>query len=510
MKIIIDVAFAKKNLKVLNTMILLLLVIQFLSLVLSFVTSYLFEVFSQTALTQLKKDLIYRLLRLPLSYFDASQTGYLLSRVGEVDGLSVFLSSTLVRVLVGFFEFVFCLTILIHLNWKLTFLSLSILPFLAWATRRYSRGIRKLSREVMEKGAILSHQVEDALSGVEVVKFFAAEKREAARIHDFLDDFRLASIRKTITLAYSSGLLALIGAVGGFLILWYSGVNIIQGSFTIGSYIAFAGYLAKLYGPTQTLAFIGLSIQPGLTALERVRELLEADEEKPGGLEMERLRGDIEFKNVSFGYDSKSALRNINLKIEPGEKVLITGPNGSGKSTLAKLILGLYNPQEGEILIDGQRSESISLSSLRERISIVSQNTFLFNDTIRNNIAFSKPNAKAEEIQEAAELSGTAEFVKRLAGGYETIVGETGKRLSGGERQKIAVARAVLKDADIIIFDEAGTHLDRKSKEKLAHLLNGRFKDKTCLLISHHRDFEQIMGGTIVLDKGGIVNQTHG
>jgi len=503
-KLIIDDALAKKNMKLLSSLILLLLLIQALNLLFSSFSTYFYEVFSQTALAQLKKDLIQRLLRLPLTYFSKSQTGYILSRIGEVDVLNVFLSSALARIFIGIFEFVFCLILLVYLNWQLALLSLSILPILAWATRFYARAIRKHSLEVMEKGAVLTHHVEEALSGVEIVKAFTAESRETSRIHLFLDDLRVANIKKSITLTFSSSLLAFIAAIGGYLVLLFSGIGIIHGSFTIGAYFAFSGYLSKLYGPTQTLANLGLSIQPGLTALERVEELFNYEVEKRGGLRVGQLKGEIEFRNVSFSYDNKFALKDINFKIEPGERVLITGPNGSGKSTIAKLLLGLYFPQEGEILIDGQRIEGISLLSLRDRISIVSQNTFLFNDSIRNNIAFSKPIAKAEEIRRAAELSGAADFVDLLPEGYETIVGENGKKLSGGERQKIAIARALLKEADILILDEVATHLDIRSLERLAYLLNEHFERKTCFLILHNTNYRLRIDRNIILDRGKI------
>lgn len=467
-KFIIDDVLIGKNVRLLNFIILLLLGMQIAKLIFSFFTSYLFGIFSQRTLADMKKDLFHKILRLPLSFFDNNQTGYLLSRIGEVEGMNFFFSNTMVRVLIGFFEFIFSLAILIHLNWKLTIVSIFILPFVFLATRLYSRGMRRISRKVMEKGAVLSRQIQDTLSGIDVVKVFSAEERETAKVCGFLEDYKQASIKRTMIITYSSEILSLIGAAGGFLVLWYSGWDIIRGNFTVGSYIAFSGYLAKLYGPTQMLANIGLSFQPAFIALQRVSELLALEgEDKDSGTKLYRLKGGIEFRDVSFTYDSKPALRNISFKIIPGEKVLITGPNGSGKSTLVKLILGLYRAKEGEILIDGHKIETLSLSSLREKISIVSQNTFLFNDSIQQNILYSRPEASKASVEKAAELSGASELIGKVDKGYETMVGETGKRLSGGERQKISIARAILKDADIIVFDEAGTHLDLETEKRI-------------------------------------------
>ncbi|MCP2604398.1 ABC transporter ATP-binding protein/permease [Candidatus Aminicenantes bacterium AC-708-M15] len=487
MKYIIDDVLLAKNIKLLNLIILLLIAIQVLRLIFSFLTNYLFSVFNQEVIVKIKKDLFQRLLRLPLSFFDKTQTGYLLSRIGEVEGLSFFFSNTFVRILIGLFEFIFCLTVLFYLNWKLTLISISILPLFYFATKYYSKNIRKLSKEVMEKSAVLSHKVQDSLSGVEVIKTFTSEERETEKIHHYLDELKQTSIKRNIVFTLSSELLSLIGALGGFLVLWYSGIGIIKGTFTIGTYIAFSAYLAKLFGPTQMMATIGLRFQPALTALERVRELMEYEAEEDKGEKISKIKGEIGFQDVHFSYDSEreEVLKGINLKISPKDKILITGPNGSGKTTLIKLLLGLYRTKKGKILIDGKDINELSLSSLRERISIVSQNTFLFNDTIKNNILYSRPDASEEELEQAVKLSGAYEFIKNLEDGYNTLIGERGVRLSGGERQKLSIARAILKDSDIIIFDEATTHLDRGSEKRIQKLINENFKDKTCIIVSH-------------------------
>jgi len=487
MKYIIDEVLLAKNIKLLNLIILLLIAIQLLKLIFSFLTNYLFSVFNQEVIVKIKKDLFHRLLRLPLSFFDKTQTGYLLSRIGEVEGLSFFFSNTFVRILIGIFEFIFCLIVLFYLNWKLTFISISILPLFYLATKYYSKNIRKLSKEVMEKLAVLSHKVQDSLQGIEVIKTFTSEERETEKIHYYLDELKQTSIKRNIVFTLSSELLTLIGALGGFIVLWYSGIGIIRGTFTIGTYIAFSAYLAKLFGPTQMMATIGLRLQPALTALERVRELMEYEAEEDKGEKISKIRGEIEFQDVHFSYDSEreEVLKGINLKISPKEKILITGPNGSGKTTLIKLLLGLYRTKRGKILIDGKDINELSLSSLRERISIVSQNTFLFNDTVRNNILYSRPDASEEELEQAVKLSGAYEFIKNLDKGFDTMIGERGVRLSGGERQKLSIARAILKDSDIIIFDEVATHLDRKSEKRIQKLINENFKNKTCILISH-------------------------
>jgi len=505
MKYIVDDIIIAKNIKLLHLAIILLLTIQLVKLIISFLTSYLFNIFNQEVMVQIKKDLFHRILRLPLSFFDKNQTGYLLSRIREVEGLRFFFSTSLVRFVIGIFEFVFSLVILFYLHWQLTLVSLLILPFFYFVTKFYSGGIRKVSKEVMEKGAILSKQIQDSLSGVDVAKIYSAEERETNKIHYHLEDLKRSDIKQNIISTFSSEIISLLGVIGGLVVLWFGGLNIIKGTFTIGGYIAFTGYLAKLYGPTQGVAMMGLSFQFAITAINRVSEFFKItreDDDKSKKIELPGIMDKIEFKNVTFSYGSKNALKNINFTISGTDKVLITGPNGSGKSTIVKLILGLYKVKHGKILIDNHNINNISLSSLRERISFVSQNVFLFNDTIKNNILYSKPEAKIEEIERAAKLSGSYDFIKKLDGAMETMVGESGRKISGGEKQKISIARAILKDSDVVIFDEATSEQDSQSIKRIEELIDHNFKDKICIIISHRPIINLELNKIIKLKEG--------
>ncbi|MDM7919572.1 MAG: ABC transporter ATP-binding protein, partial [Methanosarcina sp.] len=300
LKVVVDSVLPAKDIRLLNLIILALVAIQVARLGFSYLSNYYFGLFNQEVLTRIKKDLFRRLLRLPLSFFDQHQSGYLLSRVNEVEGLSLFFSNTTVRLSLGVLEFLFSLVILFALNWELTLIALGILPLLYVATKNYSGTLRKLSREVMEKGAVVSSRVQETLSGVEVVKIFNSEERETSRLHSLLDELKQVNIRRTVKTTLSSELLGLIGAFGGYVILWYSGWDIIRGGFTLGSYIAFSGYLARLYGPTQMLASSGLIFQPAFSALDRYRELMEAsgEEDKDGGRRVDKLQGEIVFKDV--------------------------------------------------------------------------------------------------------------------------------------------------------------------------------------------------------------------
>ena len=445
MKYIIDTIIPDRNFRLLNLVILLLISIQLIKLIISFLTNYYFNILNQEVLLTIKNDLFKKILNLPLSFFDRTQTGYIMSRIGEVNSLGIFFSSSAVRILIALFEFVFCLSILLYLHWKLTLVSMIILPFFYFITKHYSQGIRKASKDVFEKGAFLSRQFQESIAGIEVIKTFASEERESQKVRHNLVDYMRSSITTSIIQSISGEGLALLGALGGFIVLWYGGSEIMRENFTIGGYVAFAAYLGKLYGPTQIMASLGLTIQPAVSALNRVKELIDMtsdEEDKNRIIKISKVTGKIEFKNVFFSYDHKrDVLRDVSFTINPGEKVAFIGPNGSGKSTIIKLILGLYKTERGSIEIDGYNIDSIVLSTLRDRISTVTQNIFLFNDSIRNNIGYSNPNSQEEEIIEAAKKAGAYEFIMNLENKFDTIIGETGKKLSGGEKQKISIAR---------------------------------------------------------------------
>jgi ATP-binding cassette subfamily B protein len=489
-KYIIDDVIAKKDTRVLFILILLLLSIQLIRMIVSLATDYYFSLFNQEIMLRIKKDVFSKILRLPLSFFDRNQTGYLLSRISEVDGLKYLVSKSSLGIITGGFEFLFAIVILYWMNWKLASISLIILPLFYIASKYYSNIIKKTSTLVWENQALLSRKIQESLMGIDLIKVFSAEEREKERIDPFLSKLKKANLRQVILSSLSSELLIFIGAIGGGIVLYYSGMNIIRGEFTVGGYIAFSAYLAKLYGPTQNIGTFSLTVQPAFSALERLAEINRLNEEENNRYKRIKLENNIikiEFRDVCFSYGHKRVLNNANLLINKGDKVLLSGANGSGKSTIIKLMLGLYEQKQGEILINDINIGEISLNSLRERISLVSQSTFLFDDTILNNILYSNPKATDEEIEEALLLSGVHKFVSVYKNGLSTIIGESGRKLSGGEKQKISIARALLKDSDLLIFDEATTYLDQQSIKEIEDLIINKYSDKMCFIVSHQR-----------------------
>jgi len=507
LRYLVDKVFLAKNIKLLHIILLLLLAIQLIKTKLSFFNTYVFNLMNREIMLSIKKDIFEKILSLPVSFFNDHQSGYMISRIGEVDVMNIFFSSSSIRLIIGFFEILFSLIILLQLSWKLTIISALILPVFYFAGRLNARGLRTTSKERMERTAFLSRHAQEAISGVDTVKMFTAEEKETDKIYENLKELKKIDIRNSIISSFSSELLGFVGAIGGLTVLWYSGFHIIKGTFSIGTYMAFAAYLANLYTPTFNLAMMGLSFQSAVVALNRITDILKLADEKEVNIRtknLSKIDKMIEFNNVSFSYDQKEVLSDISFSINKNEKVLLKGPNGAGKTTIMKLIMGLYKPTRGTINIDNQNINYISLNSLRNRISVVSQDIFLFNETLLNNIAYGNPQTTMQEIEEAIKLSGLSNLVASLAGGLKTVIGESGKKLSGGEKQKVSIARAIIKDSDLIILDEFSSNLDVESASGIKHLLSGKFKDKMCLIASHEGIELNSVDKIIVLNKGKI------
>ena len=508
-KYLIDDVFIARNMHRLFLVIGIMLFLSLSQLIASFFANYSFARLSRGIGVTIKKDLFQRLLRLPLSFFDKHQTGYLVARIGEVGRLEFLFSSPMVRVLTGFFEFGFCVWILLHLHWKLALVSFVFLPLLYFAVKYYSQGLRASSKQLMEQSAQVSRVLQESLAGISVVKAFAKEQQETEKMHGRLTRLFHTSVIQSLVSSISGEVLIFVTALGGLAILGYGGAEIIRGHFTVGGYFAFSGYLAKLYGPTQMFASLGLMLQPVGVALHRVFDLFDQIPEDQDGrrtIALSRIRGDVIFRDVHFSYDgSKEVLHNVGFHIEPGQKVAFVGPSGAGKSTVLRLILGLYRATEGSIWIDGQPVDDLILSDLRERIGIVSQNIFLFNDTIMNNILYSKPEASETEVIEAARLADAHDFIADLPHSYQTVAGERGTVLSGGQMQRISIARAILKAPDLLIFDEATSHLDNASERRIQRMMQEVFQDRTCIIVAHRLSTIVSVDKIFVIDGGRIV-----
>jgi ABC-type bacteriocin/lantibiotic exporter with double-glycine peptidase domain len=430
---IIDKVFGSHNVSRLHLLVLLLLVILLISeIVRTFQEFHLLRL-SQEFTFSIRINLLERILRYPLSFFREYQTGYLVSRLDEVNLLGSFFSLTILTLAESLLRFFGAIFLITRYNAKLTLIAILILPLFYEVSRRSMRAIRSTSLGMMERNAKVRGKIQETLSGIEVVKTYAKESREATEIKTGLRKIIEMEIIQNLFSFLSVRILGLITGINLLVILWVGGQEIMSGRLTVGEYVAFVAYIGFLYGPIQMFANTFLQFQRSVMAAKRISSFLasEAEDESPIRThEFLSLRGDIRFDRVRYAYgNGKDVLHDISFSIRSGEMIAFVGRNGAGKSTLVHLILGLYMPKSGNIEIDGVDLGRVRLRTLRDRIGIVSQNIFLFDDTILNNIKYSRPDATPEDVIAAAEAAGCHDFISRFPEGYNTHVGEAGNEL---------------------------------------------------------------------------------
>ena len=471
--------------------------------------------FQQRVILGVQGHLFHRLLRLPKAFFDSNRTGYLMSRViGDVFELQTFFSLNLVNILTRTLQLIGALGFLLYLNWRLTLLSLIVLPLFIVITRVFGGRLRHLNRAALEKSALVSQDLEETLSATALIKAFAAEDRETEKITERLRQAFDASFKRTAAGASFGLASGVINAVGMGGVLWYGASQVMSQRLTMGELLAFSVYLGLLLQPAQFLAGLNVTLQQAFAALDRVLELLNLipeDDHDETKIRVGKIEGKVTFEHVSFSYDSEHpALDDVSFAAGPRQLVAIVGRSGAGKSTLVNLIIALYQSGSGRISFDDIPAEQLNRQSLRERIGIVSQEIFLFDDTIKNNIRYGRPEMSDAEVLTASIDAEAHEFISALPEGYETRVGEKGVKLSVGQKQRISIARAILKDPDILIFDEATSALDPLTERTVQTLLKDLSRSKTVFVIAHRLSTVLLSDAILVLQKGRIVQQgTH-
>ena len=444
----------------------------------------------QWVMHDLRQNLYFHIQRMSLAYHDQKSTGDLLSTVtSDIDSIQTFISSNLLDALIDVLTLVGMVGVMFYINWQFTLIALSVAPVLALVVFKYTRSIRKASREVRKKQGEMVSVIQEVLSSMRVVKAFAREDYEVHRLEEeSLENVEIA-LRARALKARLSPLVEVITAVGTGLVLWFGARLVLAGSLSAGSLVMFVWYLGKMYKPMQDLSKMTDAYSKAAIGYERIGEILDRDGEvkdQPGARKVARLRGEIEFDHVTFGYDPKSpTLEDISFRIEPGQVAAFVGPTGAGKTTIISLISRFYDPVSGAVKIDGVDLRRYQQRSLREHISVVLQETVLFHGSIWHNIAYGKPNASRAEILKAAKLANASEFIEKMPNGYDTLVGERGVTLSGGQRQRIAIARAVIRNTPILILDEPSSGLDAESERLVFEALDRLMKGKTSIVIAH-------------------------
>lgn len=503
-KLAFDEGIMMKNLSILTKYVLILVVIYILKSTFNYLSSALFTIVSQNTLLEIKKDLTNHIIKLPLEFFSNSESGYIVSRFGEVDSLSPLFSMQSFKLILSIFEFIGAMVIMFLMNVKLTLILVLIIPVFYLITKTFENAYGKLTSQTMEKAATFHGKFQQSVSGVEEIKRMNLEDKETEKINKSNKDYVKSSIKYSILLSVGSEVIILLSSIVSVLLLYIGGKGVLQESLSIGTYMAFVGYFGKLYAPVINWNLSMFTFKPAFVALDRIKNFFlkyPQESETSNKIKINEINM-IEMKNVTFSYpDGKeTVLNNFNLKAKRGDKLLLKGPNGSGKSTIIRLILGLYDNYDGEILINSIDLKKLSKRSLRSRISIVSQKIFLFNDTIENNIKIAG-DVSEEKYETALKKSGLKQFVDNLPLKDKTLVGENGIKLSGGEIQKVAIARALIKSdsSDLFIFDEAAAHLDKETKELIKSFIDTELCEKICIIIDHSDYFTDICNRKINL-----------
>lgn len=477
--------------------------------------SYILARLGQRITFDLRNQVYRHLHALSLSFYNQHETGRIMSSVTQdVGRLQDFISDGLQEVIRDILTLVIICVILFTLNASLAALVLLPTPLLVLVTLYFGKRLHTTYRGLWRRWAGLSALLAGTIPGVRVVKAFAQEKREVDKFEGRSKGLLSGELRVARMRSVFSPSMAFLTSLGTLIIWWVGGRQVLDGSLTLGEFVAFTGYMWQFYGPVESLCRLNHRFQRAATSAERVFEVLDTQPDVPdwaGAAAMPPVRGRVEFRDVSFAYEpGKPILKNLNFVVEPGEMIGLAGHSGAGKSTLINLICRFYDIEEGEILIDGHDIRKVGLKSLREQIGVVLQDPFLFNGTVAENIAYGNPEASLDEIVAAAKAANAHDFILDMAEGYDTLVGERGTRVSGGERQRISIARAVLRNPRILILDEATSNVDTQTEAQIQEALARLVQGRTTFAIAHRLSTLKHAHRLLIVEQGELAEMgTH-
>lgn len=476
-----------------------------------YLSTYLMARIGQSAVLSLRQDLYKHLLAQSATFFERHRTNYLVSRlVSSAAAIETAVTSTIRDMLRESFTLIAFLAASFYYSWRLTLGSLAIAPIIAVLTAKFGKALRNLARESFEGSKHLTDTAQEALANQAIVKAYRAEHREEARFAKVARTIVRANLRSASIAGASPPTIEMIGMIFVVLLLYFGQREIISGRMNTSQFVTFLFFLFRSYDPMRKLSRLQNSMEQALAAAHHVWEVMDehaAIKELPDAHNLEPLQTQIELANVSFGYanETRSVLREVSLTIPAGAMVALVGESGGGKSTLTKLLPRFHDPVSGAVLWDGTDLREATLSSLRSHIALVTQETVLFNDTVRHNIAYGKPEATDQEVEEAARIAFAHDFILEMPEGYETLVGERGIFLSGGQRQRLAIARAILVNAPVLILDEATSALDAESERLVQKAIGNLIRNRTTIVIAHRLSTIRRADMIVVMESGRII-----
>ena len=471
---------------------------------------------SEEVRKDLQCDMLNNLITADTKLIDAKHTGKFISNItNDVNHITNLISTAVLNIFKDSLTLIGLLTVMFFQNWKLALIAIIMIPLATFAARTLGKRISKVATEQMLKAGILNTYLIELFKNHKLIKIFQQEKYENKRAEKFINDVKEKTVKIATVYVRSSPIMETLTGIMIAVLIFYSGKLVLKNEIDINNFFSFLAAMMLAYQPVRSLSSLNIVLNQGLSAAARILPIIDTKNkiiDQENATEVKIINGSINFTNVNFKYDKneKDVLKNININISGGKMTSLVGHSGAGKSTILNLIPRFYDAISGDIEIDNQSIYNCTISSLRKNISLVSQDTTLFDDTIRNNIAYANLGASQKEIEEAAKYSYASEFIEKLPNKYETIIGENGTRLSGGEKQRLSIARAMLKKSQIILLDEATSSLDAETENKIQDAINFLTKDRTTIVIAHRLSTILNSDKIYVIDAGTVVGEgTH-
>jgi subfamily B ATP-binding cassette protein MsbA len=513
-KPVLDDFFIKQDARMLTLIPAAILAIYFIKMICSYGQTVIMSLIGQRVVTDLRNELYNHIQRQSLAFFTNHPTGTLMSRItNDVNLIQGAVSEAVTSLFKDSFTIIGLIILIFYRDWKLAIIAMFVFPLTIYPIAKFGTMMRNVATRTQVTMGSLTSLLQETISGTRIVKAFGMEEYEGKRFAKENEDLFNLFMKSVSIRAISSPLMEFLGGVAIAIIVLYGGYEVLRGSSTPGNFFSFLTALIMLYEPVKRLTNVNNTIQQGVAGAERVFGIIDTVPDirnEPDAIDLPKISQGIDIENVTFCYDETPVLKNINLSIRAGEVVAFVGMSGGGKTTLVNLIPRFYDVKEGQILIDGHDIRHVTIESLRRQIGIVTQQTILFNDTVRNNIAYGSIEKSDEDIIKAARAANAHDFVMNLPDGYNSVIGELGTKLSGGERQRMSIARALLKNAPILILDEATSSLDTEAEMEVQDALETLMKGRTTLIIAHRLSTIRNAHRIIVLANGEIVEEgTH-